>query len=377
MAYDAYEFWITDDKGRRISDESGTSLITRVTWLEATRTCNGHGTLGIGLPTDFNTALLRRDRMIQVWRAPHGNSLSLFRPYFIRRWRYEFQGKEEKLSVFGVDPNELMRRRIVANYADLAQTQKTDYADDMMKEIVTEQFVSDVWGPDAGSRDLPPAYFSVQGDLAAGPILTKGFSWRRVMNVLQDLQKASREAETEVFWDVIVNNVTSSTISFQFRTKTGQPGRDLSDYGVLFSLEKGNLRDPFYDFDATEEENYIFAGGQGTEEDRVTDEAYDAARYNASQWNRCEGFADARNQTTANGVREAARTILEIGRPRERFGAHLSDVEGMRFGVDWNWGDKVKASYRDKEFDAIVWTVQLSLNQDGYETITARLDYGD
>lgn len=377
MAYDAYEFWLTDDKGHRISDENGTSLITRVTWLEATRTCNDYGTLGIGLPTDFDTALLRRDRMIQVWRAPQGGSLSLFRPYLIRRWRYEFQGDEEKLSVFGVDPNELMRRRIVANYADLAQTQKTDYADDMMKEIVTEQFVADVWGPDAGDRDLSPTYFSVQGDLAAGPILTKGFSWRRVMNVLQDLQKASREAGTEVFWDVVVNNVTSSTITFQFRTKTGQPGQNLSDYGVLFSLEKGNLRSPFYDFDATEEENYIFAGGQGTETDRATDEVYDAARYNASQWNRCEGFADARNQTTANGIRESARTVLEVGRPRERFGAHLLDVEGMRFGMDWNWGDKVKASYRSKEFDAIVWTVQLSLNQDGYETITARLDYGD
>jgi len=375
MAYDSYEFWLTDDKGNRISDENGTSLITRVTWLEATRTANDYGAIGIGLPVDFDTALLRRDRMIQVWRAPRGGALSLFRPYFIRRWRYEFQGDEEKLSVFGTDPNELMRRRIVANYAKVAQTQKSDYTDDMMKEIVTEQFLSDVWGPDAGSRDLSSTYFSVQGDLAAGPILTKGFSWRRVMNVLQDLQKASKEAGTEVFWDVAVSNVTSSTISFQFRTRTGQPGLDLSDYGVLFSLEKGNLSEPFYDFDATDEENYIFGGGQGAGADRETQEAYDAIRYNASQWNRCEGFADARNQSTANGVRESARTVLEVGRPRERFGSHLLDVEGMRFGLDWNWGDKVRVRYRDKEFDAIIRTVQLSLNQSGYETITARLDY--
>jgi phage replication-related protein YjqB (UPF0714/DUF867 family) len=134
------------------------------------------------------------------------------------------------------------------------------------------------------------------------------------------------------------------------------------------------LQDPFLEFDYVEEENYIYSGGQGQEDSREIQQVYDEARYNVSQWNRCEGFACATQQTAANGVREVGRAQLEASRPRRRFGANAIDTEGTRFGRDWDFGDKVTAKYRGFEFESVIRVVSIGVSERG-EEVTARLEY--
>lgn len=361
-----YELWLTDDKGKRIQSLDYSLGFT------ANRVDGVVGTLNISLPNTFDTDLLTApDRMIQVWRQPQGGGLNLWQAYFVRKWRYETIGADERLRVWGREPKELLRRRIVASYSGAAQADKTDFADDMMKEIVTEM-LSDAAAPvpTAGTRvwsDL-----SVQADVSAGPTLTKAFAWQKILRLIQSLQAASREAGTEVFFDIVPNNITSTTITFQFRTYVDQPGADRAD--IVFAQGFGNLKNPYLEFDYSEEENYIYGGGQGQGAGRDIQQVYDTDRYNTSQWNRCEVFAVATQQTAANGVREVARARLEAGRPRRRFGADAIDTAGTRFGVDWNFGDRVTARYRGYEFEAIVRAVTLSVAEES-ETIAARLEY--
>lgn len=373
MSWSSYEFWLTNDDGVRITDEPGVSVITKVLQVQYTLLTNDIGTLRMELPTSFDTRLIDVDRMIQVWRAPEGGRLALVRPYFIRNWRYEMRGSQEFITVSARGPNDLLRRRIVAYDAGETQSAKIDNADDMMKEIVDENFVNDASVPDEGSRDYTD--FTVQADLTDGPALTKAFAWRNVLEILQDLAEASREAGTEVFFRVDVDNVSSSPISFQFRTTTGQPGQDLTDLGVLFGQQRGNLQNPFLAFDWREEANYVYGGGQGQEDDRNIQQVADSTRYNLSKWNRHEAFADARDERLDNGVREAARVRLEDGRPHRTFGADVLDVDGMRYGRDWNWGDKGVARYRSDDFECIIRTVVVSVNERGKETIRARLEW--
>ncbi len=168
--------------------------------------------------------------------------------------------------------------------------------------------------------------------------------------------------------------VSSTSISFEFRTYTGQPGQDVSDR-VVFAQESGNLGNPFLEYDYSTEVNYVYAGGQGEGEARNVQQVYDAARYGASHWNRSEGFADARNATTDAAVTAAGRALLEQGRPVRRFGGDPIDTQGTRFGVHWNYGDKVRAVYCDEEFDAIVRAVVIQVGDDGSEDVQARLEY--
>jgi len=369
-----YEIWMTDDKGVRLAQ------LDNILWFSATRHISKIATFIGGLPTSFDTDLLKPDRMIQVWRAPEGGRLSLWRPYFVRKWRFETRGGRQTLTVIGVDPNDLLRRRIVAAFSGSAQAAKTDFADDMMKEIITEALADGVAPvPTAGTRAW--ADLSVQADLGAGPTLEKRFGFGKLLQssgggLIASIAKASREAGTEVFFDIVTDAVSSSSIAFQFRTYTGQPGQDVSDR-VVFDQERGNLQGPFLEFDYTAEANYVYAAGRGQGAGRNVQQVYDAGRYNVSQWNRCEAFADARNQDTNNGVREAGRTVLEGGRPRRRFGGTPLDTAGTRYGLDWNFGDRVTARYRGQEFTMIIRTVTISVDDRGRERISSRLEFED
>ena len=256
-----------------------------------------------------------------------------------------------------------------------------DQADDMLKAIVTDSIADGTApAPTAGTRvwsDL-----SIAGDLADGPTLEKGFAWKQLLTpagggIMGDIAKAAKEAGTEVFFAVVPKTVSATSITFEFRTSTGQPGMDVSDR-VVFDQERGsNLNDPYLEYDYTKEQNYIYSAGQGDMDERNVQQVYDASRYNASAWNRCEGFADARNQAEDNEVREAGRAKLAEGRPVRRFGGVPVDTQGTRFGRDWDFGDKVRARYRGQEFDAIIRSVVLSMDDSGQETIRAKLEYED
>jgi hypothetical protein len=371
-----YELWLTNDYGLRLA------LLDDVIWFSAGREVNRIGAFSCGMPSTFDVDLVNPDWMVQVWRGSEGGRPKLWRAYFLRRWRFAHtKDGAETITLFGVDSNDLLRRRIVAAYTGVAQASKTDFADDMLKEIVTEALADGVAPvPTAGTRvwgDL-----SVAADTSDGPTLTKAFAFDKLLwpsgaGVFGAIAKAAREAGTEVFFDVAPNTVASDSINFEFRTYTGQPGLDATAAGVLFSQEKGNLSKPYLEYDYRHEENYIYAGGQGTGVGRTVQQVYDTARYGVSQWNRCEGFADARNQAAANGVREAGRARLEAGRPSRRFGARLLDTSSARFGRDWDYGYKVRAKYRDIEFDTIVRSVVLSMDSDGAETVDARSEYED
>ena len=368
----SYELWLTDDKGVRLAQ------LTTFVRLEASRLANKIGSFSLTMPLSFDRNLLRPDRMVQVWRQPTGGQLGLWRVYFVRRWRFETRGSDNIVTFSGPDTNDLLRRRIVAAYSGTGQSDKTDFADDMMKEVVSQSILDNAAPtPDAGTRvwsDL-----SVTADTSSAPTITKGFGWDKLLTtsgqgVLPSLAKAAREDGTDVYFDITPNVVGSSSMTFKFQTFIGQPGQDVSDR-VVFDQSAGNLANPFLEEDYTEEENYIYSGGQGQGEDRNIQQVFDSGRYSVSQWNRCEGFADARNQTTNDGVRESGRDRLNEGRPRIRFGGIPIDTKATRFGIDWDFGYKVTAKYQNREFLPIIKAVTLTVDSNGRETVETRLDY--
>ena len=367
-----YELRLTTDTGVYLQ------TLNRFQWLQASRTVNRIGHLQLRVPWTFNDQLLKPDRMIQVWRAAPGGPMKLFRPYFIRRWRFQTGARgAEYVYIYGVCPNDLLRRRIVAHYADETNAKASaEEADDLMKRVVTDAIADGTNpAPTAGTRVW--SNFSVAGDLTAGPQLTKGFSWQPLLTeagggLLPALADAAKEAGTEVFFDVAVDSVSTSSISFQFRTYTAQPGQDMTEK-ARFDKER-SMDNPYLEYDHMSEVNYVYAGGRGIEDEREVQQVYDADLYGVSAWNRCEAFEWATNQTVDNGVREAGRARLREGRPVKRFSGEPKDTAATRFGLHWNWGDKVRARYRNEEFDSIIQAVVLHMSQ-GVESISARMEY--
>ena len=379
MAAAGHELYLTNDQGVRLGDSEGRNPLATFLWLRASRIVNGIGWIDVGMPKSFDTMLfLRRDFMIQLWRQPKGGALSLWRPYFLRKWRYETFDGIDSIIISGPCVNDLLRRRCVIAYAGSEESDKSDYADDMMKEIVTESMSDSVDPtPDAGSRAW--SLLSVAGDLGDGPSIEKGMAFKGPLlspsggGILPSIARASRVAGTDLFFDIVASSISASSIALEFRTYTGQRGQDISSL-LIFDEARGNMGNAFYEYDASEEITYVYGAGQCEGAARNVQQVYDADRYNASAWNRCEAVADARNEASDNAVREKARDLLRDGEPVERAGGVLKDTKETKYGIHWNFGDKIKARYKGHEFLSVINSMVLSVNTAG-EQIVARWDY--
>ena len=328
----SYELWLTTDNGARI-----TQLTTGVKF-SASQAVNKTGWLNMQMPRSFDIDLIKPDRMVQIWRRPTGGTKSLWDVFFVRKWEFSTQGSDEIVTIQGPNINDLLRRRIALAYTGTAGANKTDYADDMMKEFVTEA-ISDATNPapSAGSRVW--ANLTIAADTSSGPSLSKTAQFGPLLNssgggLLPDIAKAAKEEGTEVFFGIYPNVVSSNSINFIFRTFTGQPGADVSD-NVVFSQDMGNLKQPHLTYDYSDEINYVYGGGSGEGELREIEEAYAAARYGASIWARCEGFANATNQTGAALLATAQKMVYD-GKPKINFTGVPGDTKGTRYGVHKN-----------------------------------------
>ena len=369
---------MTKPDGRRFVDEHGISLMSSFHQFRASRVANGIGWFEGELPASFDENSLRQDNMIQVWRAPSGRALNLWRVYFLRKWTWALGESGESLIVEGPCINDLLRRRIVAAYSGSPQASKTDFADDMMKEVVTESIADGVAPvPTAGTRVW--ADLSIAPDTSSGPSISVSFAFDPLLTpsgsgALPAIAKAAREAGTEVFFGIYPDVVTSKTINFVFRTFIGQPGQDLTLRGVFFSPELGTIRSVSLEYDYSKEINYVYAGGQDIGASRDVQQVYDAARYLRSRWNRCEGFIDARSKI-GNAVQEKGNEYLELGRPKVRFTCVPQDTPLVQFGVDWTHGDKVLAAYKRLQFGAVATDTTIEVKNTGEETVHSKLEY--
>jgi hypothetical protein len=373
-----YELWLCNDQGTRVADRWGNTLLDRVQNLTATRIANDIGRLTMMVPPNFDQAQLRRDMIIQVWRAAEGASLELFRPYFLRGWELETKRGKTTLELQGRCLNDLLRRRVVRAAPDSpdARFERTEHTDDVMKYIVARSQTSGggaYWpAPTYGTRAW--ANFSVEADTSTGPELgdRMDFSYEYLLQsggrgALQELAEASATEGDEVFFDVVPLLLAGKEMTFIFRTRVGQPGQDITGYGVLFSQDRGNLPEAKLTYDYTKEENMVWAiNEKGPGDVRVT-QSNNRVDMDASIWNRCEGSIDVKSKNNLAFLREKRGKINFVGK--------VIDTSGMRFGVDWHFGDRIRARYQGFQFDTIVRAVTLQVDRNGKESVSARLEY--
>ena len=363
MAYEAYEIWLTTDYGVRLE------LLTTFREMQYTIIANDVGQLSLVLSSTFDTNLLRKDYTIQVWRAPLGSSrMKLQRLYIIRYWRFERSGGELNIIVRALCTNSLIERRVVAAYSGTTLAAKTDYADDMQRELVNENLVA------ALDSDRDVSFVSVAPELTDGPLVQMRMSYKGLLPVLKEISDTSRAVGTEVFFDMHATALSSS-FACEFRTKTGQPGQDVTNLGVLFSDEMGNLEDAFLEYDYRNEVNVVYSMGQGSGVSQNIQSVEDTVRSSSSRFARTEGAISASSQQEDDEVIAVGRAALSMGRPVRRFGGKLKDSKGARYGVDWEFGSRVRVRFLGYEFDAIVRAVGVSVDGDGKEEIDARAEY--
>jgi len=359
-----YEVWLTNDKGARLA------LLDNFVRMQYSIVVNDMGQFILDMPSKgFDDRLLEPDSVVQIWRSSAGTRMTLERAFIVRYYRYEEASSGLlRLRVGGPGFKDLLKRRIVAYAGGLAFTEKTGYADDLMTEFVDENLISAV------DTDRNLDFFTSGSAVSKGPIVFVRSEWQNVFAEFKRISKASRAAGTEVFFDVVLDSITATSFTCRFLTYTGQPGSDRTGDYMVLSREKGSLSQAFYEFDATNAQNYIYALGQSTGSSRRKREVEDTERSEQSRFGRVEGYIDANDARDDDEVDKVANDALAQARPIRRFGGKIIDTDGARYGVDWQYGDKVNAEFLGRRFESIVRSVSITVEA-GKETIDARVEW--
>jgi hypothetical protein len=251
-------------------------------------------------------------------------------------------------------------------YATSAEADKTDYADDMIKEIVDEQVGSSA--SETGRNRI-----SVAADLSAASSFSKAFAWRNVLRTCQEIAEQANQNDEYLAFDVVRTNIAE----FELRTYTGQRGRDHSrdsNDPRLVSRKTGNLFEASFGTSHSNERNYIVVGGKGEETARTIVDRSDTTRINSSQWNRRERFEDGRNAgTTTAALNSIGDAALDEFKPKQILTGTLKDTTGMKYGIHYGFGDLLTAEAFGYAVDVHVSGVKVTVDQDGGEQIDIKL----
>ena len=389
-----YEVWLCTDRGRRLMPLNNLQELTAAKSLNKTVGF----TATLKRPSDIKTIQnyhkiengIRRDWQVQIWRKDRGPS-RLWQAYFVLKWGWA-AGDDggDVFRIGGYDINHLLTRRVVAAYAEETQSTMNDHADDIMKAVVTDSMQDDADPtPDYGTRawgDL-----TVAQDLGKAPTIDIAFAWDKLLTVsgrgaLPQIANASRAAGNELYFGIFPKSITGKAITWRFATfidcfrdltgshgltRAGGEGRQ-----VVFDADAGELSNWSLEYDYSEAENYIYAGGQGEADARYVEQVYDETRYKVSYWGRTEGFYDVRN-VSDDQVEASANARLIKRRPRIELTGQPVAKPGKVYGRHYEVGDKIIAKAKGHQFTAIVQSAVVQLLPDGKTTESVRLQYRD
>lgn len=329
MSASRFSVYLCNADGERIADAS--DFIN----LEYSRVVNAPSWLKLELPASDIGNIIIPDGRIEVWRRP-ANGVELLETEAV----WLIQNIEQSLSDSGaaqviieaVHPLWSLSKRFVLDKSTSAAAKKTGPADDMIKAIVREQA-----GTNASAvRRLP---FTVQTDVTLGPTVDKAFSYRPVLEVLQEIAQTSTQLGTYLAFDL----VGTGGSGLEFRTYTLTRGVDRTFPGGLKPLlvgpEYGNVSSAKVRRVWDGEVTAVTVGGPGEGNQKKTTTVSLQQRYQRSPWRYLETFFDASNATTVSERQSEAQYALRSNRPWFAVEATLLSTPGAEYGVDWQWGD--------------------------------------
>ena len=355
-----------------LTDEVGVTLDTIDEWqlLQYTRNVNEIGTLTLIIDGNYPIANLKIDRRILVQRQIGSRIYTdTNTPFLIRRTTRKLDARGKRtIEVLAFSAVELLSRRIIAYNSGTSQSEKTAEADDMIKEIMRENFGTSATDTD---RDLS-TYLTIQTDATLGPSITKEFPRDNIMDVVQEIALTTSESGSPVFFDIV-----SSGEGLEFQTFKGVRGIDntFANGGnpVILSPNRGNLVDVTRAYDYANEINFAYAGGTGTGPGRKIKTAQSDDRINQSPFNRRETFVSESNTNNNAALTNEAKMAVRAGRPRRTFEGTILNVPGAtEYGIHWNFGDKVTAEFENESIDCFVDGIAITV-KGGRETIRATL----
>lgn len=326
-------------------------------------------------PNDFTS-----DQLLEVYRIVDGRKkLEGERSWRIRNRSFYERNQQDMITLTAHDHIYTLDNAIIAYYADSSYTAKTAEADNMMKELVYENLgagcvkYNSTTTPDT-ARILTGLTIAANDTLA--PSISKKFAWEKLKVNLDEICLDVRQQGYWLGYDM----VRTARGAVEFRTYYGQRGSDLTGSNrKVLSTEFNNLVNPVLAFDAENERNYGYITGTGIKDDREIVEVSDTGRINESRWNRREmqvfgaylGYDATTDYLTSQG-----NAALYKYRPKTSLTGEIRENDNFRYGVNFDYGDKMIAQYLGYTFDVHVNKVIIDVSPGGrqFETLQVMIN---
>ena len=348
---DTFTAWLCDNKGAILRPMIGLSSVDIIVGLGIEGQWAIEWPLHSSRQAEDLPWLLAKDRKVTILRKVEGHWPIVVCSGYLRSWALG----SRSVSLKGPDLNELPSRRIVAYEAGSSEADKNDLVDDMIKELARENMGASATDTD---RDMSSYGLIVATDTSAGPTVKKAFAWRELTRVITDVVGAGKEAGTEVLWQIEPLGLASAVLKTWagYRADRTYPS---GGPALEFSEARGNLLEPVYTEDWSQEANYCYAGGAGKEDERTVVEVEGSEASNPLA--RREIFTNASAQgTDTTALTDVGNSKLQEAGPIRGFTGTLRESPGQIYGIHWRLGDLVTARHLTRPYTVMVRTVSIA-----------------
>jgi|WetSurMetagenome_2_1015567.scaffolds.fasta_scaffold193853_2 hypothetical protein len=336
-------------------------------YLDYAKTENDIGVMSLSIAKDKWKGLPLNDGIIEIYRQIDGMApvLELDCLWFIKTW--SAPKKKGTYEITAYDGNFWLNRHVIPYCAGTDYTEKLDYADDMLKDFVRENY--GVAALDASRNVIP--YLIVASDTSSAVIVSKSSPFvDNVINLFKDICNAALNYGQYMVFDV----TKASLNSMIFNTYIGQRGvnRGLTSTSPVTVSEDGDtLVDSVLTYDYSKEANYAYVVGKGEGIDAPVVEVA-STRMNATPFNRMEIIVKDQTTSDTDALASTGVAALMANRPRAILEGKLKDSNRIRYGVNYKFGDIVVGEQDGVSMDCHITSIHVS-RSGGKESIDARI----
>lgn len=333
-------------------------------WLSLVRKLNMPGYVTIGLPYDHAMMSYLDNRyQIEIWRRDEDFGITWYKEFdsIYRGNRYQQQGATTSLEITANGLLDMLRWRVVAwKSGSVNRTSFTAAAaETIMKTLVSYNAAGSATVANGRLREGAISGLSVQADGAGGNTLDWACAFDGLLDTLQKLAEVGGGD-----FDLVKG---SDSVSWEFRWYVGQRGADrIGD--VVFAVGRGNMGNPAYSYNQSDERTVVIVGGQDTGSAREF-VVRTGATYGAL--NNSELFLNATDIKTTAGL-EARGDIALNGRlPEEKFSFSVLQTPACMYGLHYFLGDLVTVvnPFTNATVTHKITGVTIGLQMSGQETI--------
>jgi hypothetical protein len=279
--------------------------------------------------------------------------------YFLRAFEMLEDGGQDYLIWSGEHILALFRDRLIIPDDDPSgangYSTKSGIADLVMYEFVDNQIIN----PTTNIARAEPVSNAASQNLGLPVFQRKTYQ----DTLLETLQQCSVLGTV----DFTLTRVTSTatllfTVGFVGSDLTYDNNYPSTPY-LIYQPNNRNIRNPSMKRDSSEEQNVVYVGLQGIEEDRQFVPIQTPSSY--APFNRRETTTDAReiddDPSYVNAIQTVAYEVLRDKQPQVIFEFEIETSVSL-YNVDWRLGDRITARYLDYQEDLRINSVEISLS---------------